>query len=59
MWLKWTSTGRSSHQVNIPSEPLDDLRSICRSCHTKLHEELGYPNSTKDYEIKLFWKDEE
>ena len=38
-------------------ENLDDLRSVCRPCHTRLHEELGYPQDMDDYNTKYYWKD--
>jgi len=30
---------------NLGDEPLEDLVTLCRTCHGKLHEELGYARS--------------
>ena len=38
------------------NEPLDHLITLCQKCHTKIHEDLGYPS--KDIQIlkkQYFW----
>lgn len=38
-----------SHYISIPNEPLSALITLCDSCHTELHERIGYPKSYNDY----------
>ena len=42
--------------VDIPNESLSDLISLCRGCHTHLHEKIGYPQSMSDYEKTYYWE---
>ena len=37
-------------------EPLKDLRTLCSDCHTDIHEQVGYPQTTDCYKTKVFWK---
>ena len=34
---------------NIPNEHLDDLITLCRSCHQFEHDTYGYPQTYSDY----------
>ena len=43
--------------TRVYNEKLDDLRSLCSYCHTKIHNELGYPKNIYDYKTKYYWKD--
>jgi len=33
----------------IPNEPISALTTLCNSCHTSLHERMGYPQSYHQY----------
>ena len=33
----------------IPDEPISDLRTLCRRCHTAFHHTHGFPQSYRDY----------
>jgi uncharacterized protein (DUF1697 family) len=35
--------------LNIFQEPIEDLELLCAECHTKRHEEKGYPRKMRDY----------
>lgn len=38
----------------VPNEPLSDLVTLCRSCHQRVHDRLGYPKSYEDYMTKRY-----
>ena len=33
----------------IPDEPISCLRVLCSTCHTRLHEKYGYPQTLEEY----------
>ena len=33
----------------IPNEPISCLRVLCSTCHTRLHEKYGYPQTLEEY----------
>ena len=33
----------------IPNEPISCLRVLCSTCHTRLHEKYGYPQTLDEY----------
>lgn len=33
----------------IPYEPVSNLRVLCRTCHTALHNKYGYPQTLEEY----------
>ena len=33
----------------IPDEPISCLRVLCSTCHTRLHEKYGYPQTLDEY----------
>lgn len=37
------------HYYKLTEEPLSHLVTLCSSCHTNLHEKVGYPQTFKDY----------
>jgi len=39
------------HYRNFGNEPLDELTSLCRECHQKIHEKHGYFNIKDDYPL--------
>jgi len=39
------------HYRNFGNEPLDELISLCRECHEKIHEKHGYFNIKDDYPL--------
>ena len=46
------STNLQVHHVsyrNLCNEPLHDLITLCDTCHTKLHEHYGYPQTYDEY----------
>lgn len=58
-----TPTNLHVHHItyhNLYREKPNDLVALCPSCHTRIHDKYGYPNSIKDYKdfhgppIKLY-----
>ena len=35
---------------NLFHEPLDDLITLCNTCHTNIHETFGYPQTVEQYQ---------
>ena len=33
----------------IPNEPISCIRVLCSTCHTRLHEKYGYPQTLDEY----------
>ena len=47
--LKDLQVHHKSHYLSIPNEPLSALTTLCGTCHTELHERIGYPQTYQDY----------
>ena len=48
----FTSTSLNVHHIRysaLPNEPIEDLVTLCESCHTALHNTSGYPQTYADY----------
>lgn len=39
---------------NLKSENMEDLVTLCPTCHTRLHDIVGYPNSLADYATERY-----
>ena len=52
-----STTDLNVHHIsykNLGNEPLSDLVLLCQLCHTKLHKQLGYPQTVEDYLTKSY-----